>query len=101
MSSDEQDVDIESDEEETPSSSRLETEGHSDKRAHHNALERKRRDHIKGSFNGLKDSIPSMQVRVVFSWVGLPGARFLVADTRLYTLPCRSVGPSIRHIPEL
>jgi len=61
MSSDEQDVDIESDEEETPSSTRLETEGHSDKRAHHNALERKRRDHIKDSFNGLKDSIPSMQ----------------------------------------
>lgn len=62
MSSDEQDVDIESDEEETPSSTRLDTgEGHPDKRAHHNALERKRRDHIKDSFNGLKDSIPSMQ----------------------------------------
>ena len=62
MSSDEQDVDIESDEDEATPSSRFENEGHSDKRAHHNALERKRRDHIKDSFNGLKDSIPSMQV---------------------------------------
>ena len=34
----------------------------SDKRAHHNALERKRRDHIKDSFNGLKDAIPTLQV---------------------------------------
>ena len=25
---------------------------------------------------------------------------FLVADTRLYTLPCRSVGPSVHHIFE-
>jgi Max protein len=33
-----------------------------DKRAHHNALERKRRDHIKDSFNGLKDAIPTLQV---------------------------------------
>lgn len=60
MSSDEQDVDIESDEDESTPSARFESEGHSDKRAHHNALERKRRDHIKDSFNGLKDSIPSM-----------------------------------------
>ncbi|UJR15046.1 hypothetical protein I4U23_002019 [Adineta vaga] len=29
-----------------------------EKRAHHNALERKRRDHIKGSFNDLRDVIP-------------------------------------------
>ena len=34
----------------------------SEKRAHHNALERKRRDHIKDSFNGLKDAIPTLQV---------------------------------------
>merc|ERR1712212_735603 len=63
MSSDEQDVDIESDEDENEAmapSSRYDGESH-DKRAHHNALERKRRDHIKDSFNGLKDSIPSMQ----------------------------------------
>lgn len=32
-----------------------------DKRAHHNALERKRRDHIKDSFHGLRDSVPSLQ----------------------------------------
>lgn len=32
-----------------------------DKRAHHNALERKRRDHIKDSFAHLRDSIPSLQ----------------------------------------
>ena len=67
MSSDEQDVDIESDEDETPTSSRFDGEGQTDKRAHHNALERKRRDHIKDSFNGLKDAIPSMQVRAS-SW---------------------------------
>lgn len=29
-----------------------------DKRAHHNALERKRRDHIKDSFSSLRDAIP-------------------------------------------
>lgn len=33
----------------------------SGRRAHHNALERKRRDHIKDSFNGLKDAIPTLQ----------------------------------------
>ena len=32
-----------------------------DKRAHHNALERKRRDHIKDSFTGLRDAIPTMR----------------------------------------
>ncbi|XP_076036673.1 protein max-like isoform X3 [Oratosquilla oratoria] len=31
------------------------------KRAHHNALERKRRDHIKDSFCSLRDSVPSLQ----------------------------------------
>eukprot|EP00730_Choanoeca_flexa_P018193 TRINITY_DN8836_c0_g1_i2.p1 TRINITY_DN8836_c0_g1~~TRINITY_DN8836_c0_g1_i2.p1 ORF type:complete len:191 (+),score=26.28 TRINITY_DN8836_c0_g1_i2:209-781(+) len=31
-----------------------------DKRAHHNALERKRRDHIKDSFVSLRDAIPSI-----------------------------------------
>ena len=31
-----------------------------DKRAHHNALERKRRDHIKESFNSLRDAIPGI-----------------------------------------
>ena len=32
-----------------------------DKRAHHNALERRRRDHIKDSFTGLRDAIPTMR----------------------------------------
>ena len=36
-----------------------------DKRAHHNALERKRRDHIKDSFSSLRDAIPTMQVSFV------------------------------------
>ena len=31
-----------------------------DKRAHHNALERKRRDHIKDSFTVLRDSVPAL-----------------------------------------
>ncbi|EDQ88185.1 uncharacterized protein MONBRDRAFT_44311, partial [Monosiga brevicollis MX1] len=34
--------------------------GKADKRAHHNALERKRRDHIKDSFTMLRDTIPSI-----------------------------------------
>jgi len=32
-----------------------------EKRAHHNALERKRRDHIKESFSDLRDVIPSLK----------------------------------------
>lgn len=32
-----------------------------DKKAHHNALERKRRDHIKESFSGLRDCIPALK----------------------------------------
>ncbi|KAK3093705.1 hypothetical protein FSP39_019081 [Pinctada imbricata] len=32
-----------------------------EKRAHHNALERKRRDHIKDSFHSLRDSVPALQ----------------------------------------
>lgn len=31
-----------------------------DKRAHHNALERKRRDHIKDSFSTLRDAVPAL-----------------------------------------
>ncbi|XP_031565681.1 protein max-like isoform X4 [Actinia tenebrosa] len=48
MSEDEKEVDLESSDD-------------ADKRAHHNALERKRRDHIKDSFSHLRDSIPSLQ----------------------------------------
>jgi len=58
MSEDEKDLDIESEEENINGSGiALDDE----KRAHHNALERKRRDHIKDSFTGLKDAIPSLQ----------------------------------------
>ncbi len=32
----------------------------SDKRSHHNSLERKRRDHIKDSFNLLRESLPTL-----------------------------------------
>ncbi|XP_053373648.1 protein max-like isoform X1 [Mercenaria mercenaria] len=32
-----------------------------ERRAHHNALERKRRDHIKESFTSLRDSVPQLQ----------------------------------------
>lgn len=38
-----------------------------EKRAHHNALERKRRDHIKDSFTSLRDSVPSLQGEKVAS----------------------------------
>ena len=45
-----------------------------EKRAHHNALERKRRDHIKDSFSSLRDSVPALHGEKVvshsnfFSW---------------------------------
>lgn len=39
-----------------------------EKRAHHNALERKRRDHIKDSFHGLRDAIPTLQGEKVSAW---------------------------------
>lgn len=63
MSDDERDIDIESDEDEGQSYSRGSGQYSQqvDKRAHHNALERKRRDHIKDSFSGLRDSVPSLQ----------------------------------------
>lgn len=36
----------------------MDGESDADKRAHHNALERKRRDHIKDSFISLRDALP-------------------------------------------
>ncbi|KAG7508140.1 max isoform X4 [Solea senegalensis] len=39
----------------------IEVDSDADKRAHHNALERKRRDHIKDSFHSLRDSVPALQ----------------------------------------
>lgn len=53
--SDNDDIEVDSDEE----SSRFHPVA--DKRAHHNALERKRRDHIKDSFHSLRDSVPALQ----------------------------------------
>merc|ERR1711970_270595 len=66
MSEDEREIDVDSDEEgEFGDSSRHSSGSGSnnqmDKRAHHNALERKRRDHIKDSFTGLRDAIPTMK----------------------------------------
>jgi Max protein len=67
MSDDDKDVDIESDDEDLGSSASISgdsnrntTFSQADKRAHHNALERKRRDHIKDSFSSLRDSVPSL-----------------------------------------
>ncbi|KAB5540097.1 hypothetical protein PHYPO_G00097420 [Pangasianodon hypophthalmus] len=53
--SDNDDIEVDSDEE----SPRFHSVA--DKRAHHNALERKRRDHIKDSFHSLRDSVPALQ----------------------------------------
>uniref|UniRef100_A0A182NFS9 Protein max n=1 Tax=Anopheles dirus TaxID=7168 RepID=A0A182NFS9_9DIPT len=69
MSDDDRDIDIESDDgddsDNTKSQSRSGGGSHfysqAEKRAHHNALERKRRDHIKDSFTSLRDSVPSLQ----------------------------------------
>lgn len=60
MSEDEREIDVESEDEDysRPGSG---AGPPSDKRAHHNALERKRRDHIKDSFTGLRDAIPTMK----------------------------------------
>ncbi|XP_012671201.1 protein max isoform X3 [Clupea harengus] len=53
--SDNDDIEVDSDEESPIFNNEA------DKRAHHNALERKRRDHIKDSFHGLRDSVPALQ----------------------------------------
>jgi len=59
MSDEDKDIDVESDDGDIGENNTFLTLA--DKRAHHNALERKRRDHIKDSFSGLRDSIPSLQ----------------------------------------
>ncbi|XP_028417543.1 protein max-like [Dendronephthya gigantea] len=58
--SDEENIDVESDEEATEDQQPTQFLTQADKRAHHNALERKRRDHIKDSFCHLRDSVPSL-----------------------------------------
>ncbi|XP_026475376.1 protein max-like [Ctenocephalides felis] len=73
MSDDDRDIDIESDDADD-SDSRLPGRNagtiyysQAEKRAHHNALERKRRDHIKDSFTSLRDSVPALQGEKVAS----------------------------------
>ncbi|CAL4068057.1 unnamed protein product, partial [Meganyctiphanes norvegica] len=64
MSDEERDIDIESDEDESLAGGtrgEYQFASQAEKRAHHNALERKRRDHIKDSFCSLRDSVPSLQ----------------------------------------
>ncbi|CAG9760225.1 unnamed protein product [Ceutorhynchus assimilis] len=67
LSDDDREVDVESDDDDSDtrlSNSRNSVGGQyysqAEKRAHHNALERKRRDHIKDSFSSLRDSVPSL-----------------------------------------
>ncbi|KAF5271750.1 hypothetical protein FQA39_LY08073 [Lamprigera yunnana] len=73
MSDDDRDIDVESDEgndsdsrqqgaRQTPTGQYY-SQGEffqAEKRAHHNALERKRRDHIKDSFSSLRDAVPAL-----------------------------------------
>uniref|UniRef100_A0A8C9DZY1 Protein max n=1 Tax=Phocoena sinus TaxID=42100 RepID=A0A8C9DZY1_PHOSS len=66
--SDNDDIEVESDEEQPRFQSAA------DKRAHHNALERKRRDHIKDSFHSLRDSVPSLQGEKLYFFFGKPCA---------------------------
>ncbi|XP_061172501.1 protein max-like isoform X1 [Saccostrea cucullata] len=68
MSDEDRDVEIESDEDDDELGGSINSDGtatqfmsQAEKRAHHNALERKRRDHIKDSFHSLRDSVPSLQ----------------------------------------
>ncbi|CAD7092771.1 unnamed protein product [Hermetia illucens] len=67
MSEDDRDIDIESDEENDsdprppPRNAINPSYSQAEKRAHHNALERKRRDHIKDSFTSLREAVPSLQ----------------------------------------
>jgi Max protein len=65
MSEDDQDVDIESDYDEDDEDIEAESAGFrhapDQRKAHHNALERKRRDLIKESFSSLRNAIPSLQ----------------------------------------
>ncbi|XP_020284373.1 protein max-like isoform X1 [Pseudomyrmex gracilis] len=77
MSDDDREIDIESDDGDDLDP-KLKHSGNSpyysqvripeaEKRAHHNALERKRRDHIKDSFSSLRDVVPALQGEKVAS----------------------------------
>ncbi|CAH1263839.1 protein max-like isoform X3 [Branchiostoma lanceolatum] len=63
MSDDERDLDVDSDDDGAGDGAGGERSGMTaaDKRAHHNALERQRRDHIKNSFSSLRDAVPALQ----------------------------------------
>ncbi|XP_067647348.1 protein max [Eurosta solidaginis] len=68
MSDEERDIDIESDDDNdsdngTSSARHANTQNftQAEKRAHHNALERKRRDHIKESFTSLREAVPTLK----------------------------------------
>ncbi|XP_037936646.1 protein max isoform X2 [Teleopsis dalmanni] len=68
MSDDDRDIDIESDDDndsDTGAISQRHTNTQNftpaEKRAHHNALERRRRDHIKESFTSLREAVPSLK----------------------------------------
>ncbi|XP_008554131.1 protein max isoform X2 [Microplitis demolitor] len=72
MSDDDRDIDIESDDGDDSDSRQRPSNNtqyysQAEKRAHHNALERKRRDHIKDSFSSLRDTVPSLQGEKVAS----------------------------------
>ncbi|XP_046366142.1 protein max-like isoform X2 [Haliotis cracherodii] len=83
MSDEDRDVDVESDEDDDDGSICLDspTSGsqasgpylsQAEKRAHHNALERKRRDHIKESFHSLRDSVPALEGEKVSETAPMP-----------------------------
>jgi len=61
MSDEDREIDIESDADDEECN---QTYSSDDKRAHHNALERKRRDHIKDSFHSLRDCVPHDESKV-------------------------------------
>ncbi|KAH8373379.1 hypothetical protein KR009_004583 [Drosophila setifemur] len=68
MSDDDKEIDIESDDD-GDSDNGLGSSRHTstanfsvaEKRAHHNALERRRRDHIKESFTNLREAVPTLK----------------------------------------
>ncbi|XP_043603422.1 protein max-like isoform X1 [Bombus pyrosoma] len=71
MSDDDRDIYIESDEGDESDSTQRHSNNtqysQAEKRAHHNALERKRRDHIKDNFSHLRDIVPTLQGEKVAS----------------------------------
>ena len=75
MSDDERDIDVESEDE---YSNTGENPGAIDKRAHHNASERKRRDHIKDSFTGKDICTILYWPRVFQPFVILPVRRAVI-----------------------